>query len=85
MIQALYRAADDGVVGFALVGGSLPIARRRASSPDFQSMPRSSRSRRAARRSRRRRGVRWRFALAAVLTVVLMIAVVALLMWLPLV
>jgi hypothetical protein len=31
------------------------------------------------------RGVRWRFALAAVLTVVLMIAVVALLMWLPIV
>ena len=31
------------------------------------------------------RGVRWRYALAAVLTVVLMVAVVALLMWLPLV
>ena len=29
------------------------------------------------------RFVRWRFALAAVLTVVLMVAVIALLMWLP--
>ena len=29
------------------------------------------------------RFVRWRFALAAVLTVVLMVAVFALLMWLP--
>jgi hypothetical protein len=31
------------------------------------------------------RGVRWRYAFAAVLTVALMVAVVALLMWLPLV
>jgi hypothetical protein len=30
------------------------------------------------------RHVRWRFALAIVLTVVLMVAVIALLMWLPL-
>ena len=31
------------------------------------------------------RGVRWRYALAAVLTVALMAAVFALLMWLPIV
>jgi uncharacterized membrane-anchored protein len=32
-----------------------------------------------------RRGMRWRYLAAAVVTVVLMVAVVALLMWLPIV